>query len=92
MVFPLEGGKHMLQKFLPPAGAAQNVHTQLLYRLRGVLGVAAADADDGLRIFPAAAADNGPVFLVRNGGDGAGIDDVGIALLVKMSDFMALVL
>jgi len=82
----------MLQKFLPPAGAAQNVHTQLLYRLRGVLGVAAADADDGLRIFPAAAADNGPVFLIRNGGDGAGIDDVGIALLVKMSDFMALVL
>ena len=82
----------MLQKFLPPAGAAQNVYPQLLYRLWGVLGVAAADTDDGLRIFPAAAADDGPVFLIRNGGDRAGVDDVGIALLVKMSDFMALVL
>ncbi|MBQ4543564.1 MAG: hypothetical protein IJA19_05280, partial [Clostridia bacterium] len=35
-------------------------------------------------------ADHCPVFLVRHGGDRAGIHDIGIAAFLKMADLMAL--
>jgi hypothetical protein len=37
-----------------------------------------------------AAADDGAVFLVRHGGDGAGIDDVSVADLVKAANLVPL--
>ena len=85
----LQGLQQVGQELLPPAGASQYINAQCLDSLRGVLGVAAADADDGLRVLPAAPADHGPVFLVGNGGDRAGIDHVGIALLVETADLVA---
>ena len=41
-------------------------------------------------MIPAAAANDSAVFLVRNGGDRAGVDDITIAVFVKLSDFVAL--
>ena len=75
--------QHFFDEFLPPRGAADDIHPQLSRLLRGMLGVAAADPDHRLRIFPAAPADDCPVLFVRNGGDGAGIDDVSVAALLK---------
>ena len=40
---------------------------------------------------PAAAADDSTVFLVGDGGDGAGIDDIAVTDFIKMTDFMATV-
>ena len=88
MLPAFQSGYQVVQKFLPTAGAAQHVHPQTLYRLRVMLGIAAAHTNDGLGILPAAAADDGPVLFVRNGGDGAGIDDVGIVLFFKGADFV----
>ena len=84
-----KGSEHILDKFLPLAAAAQNIHTQFPDGFGGMLGIAAADADDGLGMLPAAPPDHGPVLLVRHGGDGAGVDDIAVARLVKMTDFMA---
>ena len=84
------GGEHILQKLLPAAASAHHVRPQLLYGLGGVLAVTAAHADDRLRVFPAAAAEHGPVFLVRHGGDGAGIDDIAVAGVLKGGDVVPL--
>ena len=86
--FALHGRQHQLHKFPPPAAAADDVHSQRTHRLRGVLGVAAAYADDGVGIIPAAPADDRPVFLVCHGGDGAGVDNIAVAGLVKLPDLV----
>ena len=86
--FAFHGGEHQLHKFPPAAASADDIHPKSTHRLRGVLGVATAHADDGVGIFPAAPADDRPVFLVRHGGDGAGVDDIAVAGSVKLPDLM----
>ena len=79
---------HHAQEVLPPGGACHDIHTQTGYLLRLELGVAAADAEDRRRIQLPAAADDVAVFLVRHGGDGAGVDDIAVAGLFKAADSM----
>ena len=83
------GGHHHVHKVLPLAGTAHHIHAQSLYSSAVVLAVAAADTDDRIGVVPAAAADDCPVFLVCHGGDGAGVDDIAVAGLVKVADFVA---
>ena len=85
----LGGFQHFFDEFLPFRAAADDVHPQPARILRGVLGVAAADPDHRVGIVPPAAADDGPVFLVRHGGDGAGVDDVAVTQALKGADFVA---
>ena len=54
-----------------------------------MLGVAAADTDDGIGMTFAAPADHRPVFLIRHGGDGTGIDDVAVARSFPGAYFVA---
>ena len=68
--------------------AADEIHAQCPDSLRVMLAVAAADGDDGIRVFPAASADNSAVFLVCHRGDGAGVDDIAVARLVPGTDGM----
>ena len=80
--------KH-LHKFLPVSAAADDIDAQRPDGLRVVLGIAAAHRDHCARVLPAAPADHGPVLFVRDGGDGAGVDDVGIVLFLKGADLAA---
>ena len=84
-----DGREHILHKFLPLTAAAQHICSQRAHRLGIMLGIAAADTDDGLRMLPPAAADHRPVFLIRHRGDGAGIDDIPVALLLKAAHRMS---
>ena len=84
-----QSGQDHGDEFLPLGAAADDVHAQGLDGFGVVLGVAAADADNSLGMLPAAAADDGAVFLVRHSGDGAGIDNVGVAGFLKRADLMA---
>ncbi len=79
---------HHIHESFPPGRAGDDICIQRLHRLRGVLGIASANANDGIRVLPAAAADHRPVLLVRYGGDGAGVDDIGIAGGLKGGDLM----
>ena len=79
-----------MAELLPSAGAGDDVHLQFFHIAGGVLAVAAADADEGIGVELPAAADHGTVLLVRHGGDGAGVDDVAVADLVKAADLVAL--
>ena len=54
-----------------------------------MLGIAAAHADESPGMLPAAAADHGPVLFVRNGGDGAGVDHIGIVGFLEGANFVA---
>ena len=58
---------------------------------RGIpLGVATADGNNGLWVCLSATANDGSVFLVGNGGNGAGIDNIDIAPFRKGRDSMPL--
>ena len=54
-----------------------------------MLGIAAADRHNGLGMVPAAPADDGPVLLIRHGGDGTGVDDIAVAGFLKLTDAVA---
>ena len=84
-----QGIQHLLDEGPPSAAAADDVYAQFPNRLRGVLGIAAADPDHRLGILPAAPADHRPVFLVRYGGHRAGVDDVGVAGFVEPAQGVA---
>ena len=77
-------------KFLPVGAAADDIHTKGADSLGVVLAVTAADGDDRFRMGFPATADDGTVLLVRHGGDGASVDDVTVAIVLKMADPMAL--
>ena len=85
----LQSGGQILDELLPSAAAPKHVNIQLPGSVRVMLGVAAAHADDRFRVLPAAAADDGPVLLVRHGGDGTGVDYVGVTAFVKGADGIA---
>jgi hypothetical protein len=51
-----------------------------------VLGVAAANANDSLRVIPTTAANDRPVFLVGHSGNGAGVDNIAVTWLVKAAN------
>jgi hypothetical protein len=53
-----------------------------------VLAVAAADTDDRVRVIFSTPADQGAIFPVRFAGDGAGVDDVAVAVFIKPADLM----
>ena len=77
------------QKLHPVAGAADEVDAQLL-SLRGVgLHIAAAGSHHGLGIAALGPADHLPGFFIADGGDGAGIDDVGIRRGLKVHQRVA---
>lgn len=89
LLLPGAGGLvHHAQEVLPPGGACHDVHPEPGDLLRLELGIAAADAEDRRRIQLPAAADDVAVFLVRHGGDGAGIDNIAVAGLFKAADGM----
>ena len=68
-----------LDELLPSGAAGNDVHAQRGDVLRVKLGIAAADADERLRVFTPQAADERAVFAVGHGRDGAGVDDIGVA-------------
>ena len=87
---PLLGSQeHHVQKCLTPGTAGDDVYVQLPHCLGLYLGVAAAYAHNGLGVLPTAAADDAPVFLICNGGDGAGINNVAVTGLIKGAQAMA---
>ena len=47
------------------------------------LGIAAAHGDDSVGVVLPGAEDDLPGLLVADGGDGAGVDDIGVGLLLK---------
>ena len=67
-----------VQKPHPVPGAGDQVHVQLLHILGLCLGVAAAHRHHRVRGQLPGPADHLPGFLVADGGDGAGVDDVGV--------------
>ena len=69
------GLQGQLQKGLPPGGAGDHVHTQVPDILRLHLAVAAADRHHRPGTLLSDPADHVAVFLVRHGGDRAGVDD-----------------
>ena len=76
-------------EFVAITGESGSGKSTLAHILGGMLAVTAADTDEGLRMELPAAADDGTVLLVGHGGDGAGVDDVGVALFVEGTDLMA---
>ena len=79
----------MTDEGLAAVGADEHVDVQLADLVRAALGVAAAHADGGGRIQLAHAPDGVAGFLVGNGCDGAGIDDIAVAGFVKFAERMA---
>ena len=88
--FLARGGSfdHVADEGLAAVGADEHVDVQLADLVRAALGVAAAHADGGGRIQLAHAPDGVAGFLVGNGCDGAGIDDIAVADLVKAAEGM----
>ena len=84
------GIQEHLHKFLTVSAAADDIDAQRPNGLRVVLGIAAAHRDHRIRVVPPAPADYRPVLLVRHGGDGAGVDHIAIARILKGADFVAL--
>ena len=78
------------QEFLTAAAAANHIDAHFTQFFRCVLGIAAADRQNRLRMVLLAAADNGTVFLVRNSCDGASVNDVTVADFVKTADLVSL--
>ena len=72
------------------SAAAQHIHPQLFYILSGMLAVTAAYADDRIGTQLPEPADHRPVLFVCHGGDGAGVDDIAVAGLIKAAQGMPL--
>ena len=68
--------------------ARNKINAQFFCVFRSVLCVAAAHGDHRIGMFPAATADQVAVFLVRHGGDGAGVDNIPIAGRFKSGNGM----
>ena len=82
-------GKKDLHEFAIPHDTADEVDAQLL-SLRGVgLHIAAAGSHHGLGIAALGPADHLPGFFIADGGDGAGVDDVGVRRGLKVHQRVA---
>ena len=72
-----------VQKLHAPGGAGHQVHPQGGHRLRLGLGVAAAHRHHRLGVHLFGSADDVAALLVTDGGDGTGVDDVGVGQVLK---------
>ena len=75
-------------KCTPVCRADEDVDVQLADLIRVRLRVAAADADDGVRIQAADTADGVARFLVGDRSHRTGIDDIAVTDLVKFAERM----
>lgn len=80
-LFLPHGVQHELDKGLASAAAGHDVHAESFDLPGADLCIAAAHADDGLRVLAAQAADEGAVLAVGDRRHGAGIDEIGIAVV-----------
>ena len=80
---------HISDEGFPTAAAADHIGAQLPQRIRGVLGVAATDTQNGIGVFPAAPTDDGAVLPVCHCGDRAGIDDISVTRLAETANGMS---
>ena len=85
----LRGINHMPDESLPSICADQHIHVKLSDLVRAALRIAAAHTDHGLRVQLAHAPDGVAGFFIGHGRDGAGVDDVAVADLVKAAERMA---
>jgi hypothetical protein len=90
MAAAFRGFQQHFNELLPVGAAADHIHTQPADSVCVMLAVAAADGDDRVGVAFPAAADDGPVLFVRHSGNGAGIDDVAVAILFEMANFVTL--
>ena len=81
--------RQTVEKFHAPVRADEHVHVHPAQLLRRGLRVAAAHADDGLRVAPADTADGVARFFVGHGRHGAGIDHITVADAVKVAQRVA---
>ena len=79
LLFPPEG-QQTLQEFLPAAAAGDHIGAGFGSFLRADLGVAAAHTQQGVGMLAAQTVQEGAIFAVGDGGDGAGVDDEDIAV------------
>ena len=83
------GALHQLHKARPVAGAADQVHPQLLHVAGMGLGIAAAHGDHRVRRGLPGPADDLPGLFVADGGDGAGVDEIGVRRPLEGDQFVA---
>ena len=78
-----------VEELHPLAGAADEVDAETLGLVGVGLDIAAAGGDDRAGIAPLGAADHLAGLLVADGGDGAGVDDIGVGRVLKRDERMA---
>ena len=89
LLFPaIQGFQQHFHEFFPTGAAPQNVHAQGFQVLGGVLGIAPAHGQQGLWMLPAATAQHGPALFVGHGGNGAGVDHIGVAVPLESADLL----
>ena len=94
----IQGGKGLplpncalqkLHKAGAVAGAADQVHPQLFHISRVCLGITAAHRDHRVRSRLSGPADDLPGLLIAHGGDGAGVDQIGVRVPLEGDDLMS---
>ena len=90
ILFILRRLLHLQDEGFAVGGADHDVDAEGADLVRRGLRIAAADADGSVRIELLRAADGVAGFLVGDGGDGAGVDDIAVARLVEFTERMTM--
>ena len=88
--FLLRCREKLPQKLHALTGAAHKVDAQRRHLVGMGLGIAAAGRHDGVGVHFFSPTDHLAGFFVTDGGDGAGVDDIGIRRLLKRHQLVSL--
>ena len=84
------GCEKLVQKLHALPGAADKIDAQGLCLVGMGLDIAAAGGYNGGRVSLFGPADHLPGLLIADGGDGAGVDDIGVRRLLKIHQLVTL--